>query len=257
MLALSEIMQYYSPKIQQFPRGILREYLQYLILQTIFSHTYASKLCFIWWTALRIGYDSQRFSEDLDFDNRGLTEQEFESITHEIETMLKLEWYEVEIQHLYKWAFHCHIKLPKLLFDNHLSSMQTEKLTIKIDTVSQGFHYQPQKKFIQKFGIFFPLLIASESVLLSMKLNAFFSRVKGRDLFDILYLLERTKSPHWGILQQSLDIDNVEVLKQRIKIRLSELDLLQLQKDVTPFLFDSHNTSVEFFWELIDNIDFE
>jgi hypothetical protein len=40
---------------------------------------------------LRIGYDSQRFSEDLDFDNRGLTEQEFESITHEIETMLKLE----------------------------------------------------------------------------------------------------------------------------------------------------------------------
>ena len=47
MLALSEIMQYYSPKIQQFPRGILREYLQYLILQTIFSHTYASKLCFI------------------------------------------------------------------------------------------------------------------------------------------------------------------------------------------------------------------
>ena len=90
-----------------------------------------------------------------------------------------------------------------------------------------------------------------------MKLNSFFSRVKGRDLFDILYLLERTKSPHWGILQQSLHIDNVETLKQRIKIRLSELDLLQLQKDVTPFLFDSHNTSVEFFWELIDNINFE
>ncbi|MBQ5945854.1 hypothetical protein IJL65_05850 [bacterium] len=31
--------------------------------------------------------------------------------------------------------------------------------------------------------------VADEQTLLSMKLSAFFSRIKGRDLFDIVYLL--------------------------------------------------------------------
>jgi predicted nucleotidyltransferase component of viral defense system len=60
---------------------MLREYLQYKILATIFSHPLAQKLCFIGGTCLRIGYHSQRFSEDIDFDNRGLTPIEFETLT--------------------------------------------------------------------------------------------------------------------------------------------------------------------------------
>ncbi|MDR2540246.1 MAG: nucleotidyl transferase AbiEii/AbiGii toxin family protein [Candidatus Peribacteria bacterium] len=138
---------------------------------------------------MRIGYGSQRFSEDLDFDNWGLTPEEFEVITEKVKQDLLGEGYEVEIRHIYKGAFHCIIKIPQLLFDNELASMATEKLTIKIDTVAQGIEYQPEVKVLQQFGIISPYKIAAQNVLLSMKLSAFFERVKGRDLFDIVYLL--------------------------------------------------------------------
>jgi len=70
MISLQDIIQQFPPKLHNFPKAMLREYLQYKILASIFSSPIAQKLCFIWWTALRIGYNSQRFSEDIDFDNR-------------------------------------------------------------------------------------------------------------------------------------------------------------------------------------------
>ena len=82
-------------------------------------------------------YHSQRFSEDLDFDNRGLTELEFETILDHVGGYLRLEGYEVEIKYVYKGAYNCSIRIPQLLYDNNLASMATEKLVIKIDTVAQ------------------------------------------------------------------------------------------------------------------------
>ena len=68
---------------------------------------------------MRIGYNSQRFSEDLDFDNWELTAEEFETLTNVVQKELLQEGYEVEIRHIYKGAFHCVIKIPQILFDNH------------------------------------------------------------------------------------------------------------------------------------------
>ena len=69
MLSLQEIEKYYPEKLKKFKRNILREYLQYKILQIIFNSEYANKLSFLGGTALKIIYDNSRFSEDLDFDN--------------------------------------------------------------------------------------------------------------------------------------------------------------------------------------------
>ncbi len=257
MLDFTTIKNHYPPKLQLFPKGILREYLQYLILKTIFSHPLSKKLCFIWGTALRIGYQSSRFSEDLDFDNWWLTEQEFEIITKEVEKMLILEGYEVEIKHVYKWAFHCVIKIPKILFENNLAGMPTEKLTIKIDTTPQGIRYSSEQKILNKFWILSSYTIAPKDILLSMKFCAFFSRVKGRDLFDIVYLLSLWTQPNRDFLQQVLWISSWDHLKKKIKSRLSELNLLQLQKDVAPFLFDPNNQSVALFPQIIEQTEFK
>jgi len=189
MLRLSDIQHFFPPKVHNFPKAMLREYLQYKMLATIFSHPLAQKLCFIGGTALRIGYNSQRFSEDLDFDNRGLAQAEFEELTELVKKELMQEGYEVEIRHIYKGAFHCVIKVPQLLFDNKLANMATEKLVIKIDTVAQGCDYEPISAVLHGIGVVTPYNIASKGVLLSMKFSALFSRVKGRDIFDIVYLL--------------------------------------------------------------------
>lgn len=256
MLRLSDIMSQFPPKLHTFPKAILREYLQYKMLASIFSHSTSAKLCFIWGTSLRIGYGSQRFSEDLDFDNWGLTPEEFEVITEKVKQDLLGEGYEVEIRHIYKGAFHCIIKIPQLLFDNELASMATEKLTIKIDTVAQGIEYQPEVKVLQQFGIISPYKIAAQNVLLSMKLSAFFERVKGRDLFDIVYLLSLWAQPDWNVCDQLFHLTNAMELKEKIKIRLTEIDFSALQRDVQPFLFNSNDQSVALFPQVIEQTIF-
>lgn len=47
MLNLTDILSYYPPVFQTRQKHVLREYLQYEILEYIFRHAYASKLVFI------------------------------------------------------------------------------------------------------------------------------------------------------------------------------------------------------------------
>lgn len=256
MISLQDIIQQFPPKLHNFPKAMLREYLQYKILASIFSSPIAQKLCFIWWTALRIGYNSQRFSEDIDFDNRWLTKEEFKRLTKIIEYDLSLEWYEVEIRHIYKWAFHCSIKIPKILFENNLASMATEKLLIKIDTTPQGYAYRKDTLVLQRFGIVAPYKIVPKDILLSMKFSAFFSRLKWRDMFDIVYLLGMWVKPHRWFCKHAFNIGDAITLKRAIKKRISELNLIALQKDVQPFLFDSNDQSVALFDKIIDQTVF-
>jgi predicted nucleotidyltransferase component of viral defense system len=256
MLRLSDIMSQFPPKLHTFPKAILREYLQHKMLASIFAHSAASKLCFIGGTALRIGFDSQRFSEDLDFDNRGLVPAEFEALTEKVRQDLLEEGYEIEIRHIYKGAFHCIIKIPKLLFDNELASMATEKLTIKIDTVAQGIDYAPEMKILQQFGIVAPYRIAPKNVLLSMKFSALFERVKGRDIFDIVYLLSLGATPDWKVCEQLFQVSNAEGLKEKLESRIKELDFSTLQRDVQPFLFNPNDQSVLLFPQIIQQTTF-
>ena len=82
MLRLSEITKHYPENLLGFQRFIIREYLQYKILQIVFEDaTYAVKLCFLGGTCLRVVHGNTRFSEALDFDNFNLSAQEFEDIS--------------------------------------------------------------------------------------------------------------------------------------------------------------------------------
>ncbi|MDR9410819.1 MAG: nucleotidyl transferase AbiEii/AbiGii toxin family protein, partial [Balneolaceae bacterium] len=98
MLTLREIQPFYPEKLRRFPRFLLREYLQYKILEIIFESKYATHLCFLGGTCLRIVHGNNRFSEDLDFDNIDLKEDAFQDIATEIEKQLEREGYEVELK---------------------------------------------------------------------------------------------------------------------------------------------------------------
>ena len=133
MLNLSELLKFYPDHLHSFKRFILREYLQHKILEIVFEHKLASKLCFMGGTCLRIVHDNNRFSEDLDFDNFGLSQADFETLATSIEKQLHRAGYETEIRNVYKGAYHCYIKFPKLLFEQGLSGHQEEKILIQID----------------------------------------------------------------------------------------------------------------------------
>lgn len=74
MISLNTIKQFYPPHFQQFERELLREYLQCQILQILFDSPLGRNFTFLGGTCLRLVHDNARFSEDLDFDNFGITE---------------------------------------------------------------------------------------------------------------------------------------------------------------------------------------
>ncbi len=240
MLNLKNIAKYYPVNEQPFKRNILREYLQYKILEIIFNSKIGQSLSFIGGTALRIIYDNNRFSEDLDFDNFGLTEKQFSSLTNEIKAGLELHGYKVEIKNVFKGAYRAYIRMPNILFDNNISNLQDEKIMIQIDTAPHDFTYTRDLKIINKFDVFTQVYTTPLDILLSQKIYATLnrSRAKGRDFFDIVFLLPQTK-PNYEYLDKKLGIKNGQELKNILIEKTKDFDFDELAKDVEPFFINT------------------
>ena len=65
MLDFQQIKDQYPEHLQGFERAILREYLQYKVLQAIFESHHACKLVFLGGTALRIVHETTAFLKTL------------------------------------------------------------------------------------------------------------------------------------------------------------------------------------------------
>ncbi len=174
MLNFEEILNQYPSNLRIYERSILKEYLQYKILEILFESSFAKKLCFLGGTCLRIVFQNTRFSEDLDFDNFKLTISEFQTISQLLKKKLEIEGFEIEIKNVFKNAFHCYIKFPKLLYKNKLSNFEEEKILIQLDTESQGFDFTPKIFIINKFDVFTTILYTPTDILLSQKIDETF-----------------------------------------------------------------------------------
>ena len=256
MLDLSTIKKNYSENLQPFERFILREYLQYKILQTIFDSEYGKKLCFLGGTALRIIHGNKRFSEDLDFDNFGLNEQDFDNMIQEVKRKMGLEGYEIEIKNIFKGAYRCYLRFPKLLKKMGLSGYEEEKILVQIDTVKQSYNYKYEKFLLNKFDVFTEINVTPADILLSKKISAAIGRntLKGRDFFDIVFLFYITK-PNYEYLVEKDGIGDLESLKAKMTKVLDGVDMEKLAKDTQPFLFDPKDTKrVTLFKDFISSL---
>jgi len=257
MLSLQEIEKHYPENIRGFKRNILREYLQYKILQIIFDSEFASKLAFLGGTALRIVHGNTRFSEDLDFDNFGLEKNEFDQISRLVKKKLELDGYEVEIRNVYKGAYRCYVRIPKLLFDSGLSGYEEEKILIQLDTAPHGFSYNPEKVILNKFEVFTKINVTPLDIILAQKIFAIFNRkaMKGRDFFDTVFLLAKTR-PNYDYLQLKLQIRNGKELREKLLSIDDKINLEELAGDVEPFLFNSSDAKkVTLFIEYIKSAE--
>lgn len=256
MLSLTEIQKYYPENLHAFKNFMLREYLQYKILEIIFESKYANKLCFLGGTCLRIVNNNTRFSEDLDFDNFNLSESDFEDIATIIKKQLARQGYEVEIKNVFSGAFHCYVRFPKLLFNEGISGHIEEKILIQLYTEPQHFNYGPEKYILNKFDVFTSINTTPKDILLAQKFYALINRKrkKGRDFFDIIFLLKTTR-PNYDYLNQKLNITNKISLKKRVLHEIGSISLPEMSKDVQPFLFEADNVkNINLFKEYINQI---
>ena len=82
MIDFELIKNYFPQHIRdnaQFSNDILKEYIQLMILDFLSSTPYVRKLTFIGGTNLRLVKGIDRFSEDLDFDCKDMSKEEFEA----------------------------------------------------------------------------------------------------------------------------------------------------------------------------------
>lgn len=260
MLTLRDIQPFYPENLHRFPRFLLREYLQYKILEIIFESKYATHVCFLGETCLRVVHGNNRFSEDLDFDNLDLNENDFQGIAIEVEKQLQREGYQIELKTVMKGAWHCYIKFPGLLFGEGLSGHIEENILIQLDTEPQHFDYEPERHILNRFDVFTTILTTPLPLLMAQKIYAIINRKrnKGRDFFDLVFLMSRDIKPDYSYLNAKLSISNADAIKEKILDKCDQMNMEEMANDVRPFLFENSDAKkVVRFADVVRQYSFE
>ena len=162
MIEINQIKQYFPLQIRDntvYDKYIIKEYIQLLILDYLSTTFYIRKLTFIGGTNLRLVRGNDRFSEDIDFDCKNLSEEEFIEMTDSILQFLKKNGYRAEARDRKNnklKAFRRSIYFPEFLFDLGLSGHRTERFLIKIESQNQRISYKKVMSNIKGCGFFFP-----------------------------------------------------------------------------------------------------
>ena len=128
---------------------------------------------------------------------------------------------------------------------------------IQIDTAPHDFDYTPDKKIINKFDVFTQVNSTPLDILLAQKMYAVLNRKrpKGRDFFDIIFLLQKTK-PNYDYLTQKVNVKNSKELKDSLIQHIEKFDFKQIVNDVRPFLFNpSDSKRLKMFGDYIKQIE--
>ena len=243
MIDLQYIRNFYPANIggnPRFDRLVLKEYLQLLILDYIQNTKYAPLLTFIGGTCLRHVYGIDRFSEDLDFDCKQLTQESFIAMTDDVITYLQHNGVNAVARDKNTsrlTAFRRNIYFPELLFDLNLSGHRDERLMVKIEAQDQGIDYEPQVVTINKLGFTFLLRCAPADIICSMKIAALLGRGKGRDFYDLIFLSSLTK-PNFDFLRERCDIADGTELESALLDVLVSSNLQLKRQDFAHLVID-------------------
>lgn len=247
MIDLTYIKNFFPKFIAEnpaFEKQMLKEYLQLLILDFLSTSKYAKNLTFIGGTNLRLIKGIDRFSENLDFDCKDLTNDGFIEMTDNVVRYLQNNGLNAEVKSKESkkiTAFRRSIYFPELLFELRLSGHREERLLVKIEAQDQGILYKPVTTKVNGCGFFFSIQVPPDSVLCAMKLSALLSRQKGRDFYDVIFLLAQTK-PDFTFLKASNNIGNLKTLKTALLKMLKTVNLEVKKRDFEHLLFNANSS---------------
>ena len=246
MIDIEYIRSFFPPAIareSRYDRYMLKEYLQLLILDHLATTSFINRVTFIGGTNLRLIQGIDRFSEDLDFDCKELSELEFMTMTDSVVQFLRQNNFEVETRdkpNSHLTAFRRNLYFPQMLFNLGLTGHKEERLLLKIEAQDQGIEYQPVVANVNRMGFFFGIQVPPLDVLCAMKFAAILSRQKGRDFYDAIFLLSKT-TPNWDFLRMRVGISSMEELKTAVAEKLQEVNLTQKKHDFIHLLFNEGN----------------
>jgi predicted nucleotidyltransferase component of viral defense system len=222
-------------------RGILREYLQILLLEQLYKTNYGKQLYFTGGTYLRLVHDLKRFSEDMDFNANKINEREFEKLCESLVTELN----RVGIKSGISFAHWGNIFVSKFNFPDierfyEIKSKSTRKsgLTLKFEVNRSKWRVKTETGVISGYGKTYPCLCTEKSILFADKIDDLVKKGMGRHLYDIIFMLSNKYSVNHTILK------NLGYKDAPFKIiidcvnKLTTSFLKKQAKNLRPFLFD-------------------
>ena len=191
-------------------RALIREYLQSKIIYYLYGLKKSQLLSFIGGTSLRLLRGLDRFSEDLDFDNLGLTFTEVKTLFEKVRRKLDKEGFLTEYE--FKKTNHSGsgaIKFIDLLFQLQISSHLQEKLRVKIDYTVPKVKPPTEVLVLSRFGLVQSLVTNTEAFILSQKMQAILTRkdLQPRDFYDVVWFLSRGVKPS-PLLYKDMKVKN-------------------------------------------------
>lgn len=222
-------------------RGVLREYLQVLLMVELYGQRGANRLHFTGGTFLRLVENLKRFSEDLDFNCWNLSQEAFESITKT--TVKGMEKHGVsggiEFEHRGRLST-ARISFPDVESHYGIRSGYSRKggMMIKFETNRPSWKMEADVKVITGFGEMIPVPCTPIPALMADKIDAVASKNKGRHIYDLITLLGRKTQVNLTVWKKIGGKGApIESLVKRIT-GLKRAELGKMSESLRPFLFD-------------------
>ena len=263
----------YDLTTEQNKRNAIFEVNQQIILAGLYGGGFFESAAFYGGTCLRIFHGLQRFSEDMDFSL--LTQDDafdFCKYFQPIVDVFALVGRKVEIKKKDKNNFgkveSAFLKDNTDVYDVMFQTEKSIKIKIEVDTcpplnfkTEQKLLLQPHSFMTRCFTL--PDLFAGK--MHAIVYRSWKNRVKGRDWYDFEWYVRHNVPLDFAHLaarcKQFNDEDvTPEQFKEKLKERLSSVDIKQVKEDVLPFVRNPKGLGIwsnDYFVQLADMVSIE
>jgi len=223
--------------------NLIKEYLQIVVLDFIYSHPDYSQLLFYGGSALAHCFDLQRLSEDLDFIDE-TKNIDVSKLAKDLEDYFKKRT-DLEVKTTVQ-KFRIYLKFP-ILHDLGITSREeTDILFLKVEIYSEFdfcTKYSTDIRPVFKYNRSVLIKTLDISTLMATKIRAILFRkwektdkqgkttvkVKGRDYFDLLWYLQKGIQPNFSCIE---GFENMKDLKEKLLNMVASIDSQSIQLDL-------------------------
>ncbi|WP_067139601.1 nucleotidyl transferase AbiEii/AbiGii toxin family protein [Oceanivirga salmonicida] len=281
---IEEMLKKYDIITDLDKKNAMKEIIQEIVLCSLSKVGFFKEASFYGGTALRLFYNLDRFSEDLDFSlikkdinfnlekYFPLLEKEIKSFGLNIDIKEKIKTKESNIKSTFLKA---NTKEHLLLFysdDNiykNVPSNEVLKIKFEIDINPPKF-----ATFETKYSLLpvpYEIKLYDKESLFAGKIHALLmrnwgNRIKGRDLYDyIFYISKSIKFNHKHLCERLYEsgVENarkfeLQDIKDLLYKKFSEIDYEKAKKDIEPFIKDISILEIwssEFFKSITNNLE--
>lgn len=228
-------------------RGILREYLQVLILKELNKTKSKPKLYFTGGTYLRLVHNLKRFSEDLDFNAGAITEKGFAGLFEETKIGLSRLGIKSKLEFDH-WdnIFAAKLIFPEIEKQYNVVSPYSKKegIVIKVETNKPKWKIKTVTQMVSGFGEFYPCICTDIGALFADKIDALIKKNRGRHLYDIIFMLANKYPIDKNVLRVlGIKKNPLEVISQRVN-NLTITELKKQAEALRPFLFEESDANL-------------